>query len=417
MAAHKPEIIKVFCFFFSKKKFLLPFFYQKALQLTHNAPRGPATKAWLAGSSPAMTWRGRWVRIKVGCYYFAIWERKMSEQTNVVKARRPKTKTWSRFGNLGRKPNEYEVVTHDMNHTISFATPLEMGPDVHGNVWLKRHRDEIPLKVADWNAFRDPDQMTYRKYTVVQDQQETYVDGLLAEFTSKNSDGALSEAAVDLLSEVFTPSRYLGHGLQMLSAYVQQLAPSSYIGNAAVFQTADQLRRVQITAYRSKQLSETFPARNFGTVERRVWEQCAAWQPLRELLEKLLLAYDWHEAFVGTQLVLKPIADRITLHQFAKAARANNDELDALIADNLFKDAERSRRWTAACARFLIAGGDGNRAALLEALARWRSLGEAAIDGGAALLTTHGGDAQAVAADARADWAALIAAAGLEADG
>jgi hypothetical protein len=56
MAAHKPEIIKVFCFFFSKKKFLLPLFYQKALQLTHNAPRGPATKAWMAGSSPAMTW-------------------------------------------------------------------------------------------------------------------------------------------------------------------------------------------------------------------------------------------------------------------------------------------------------------------------------------------------------------------------
>jgi len=341
----------------------------------------------------------------------------MSEQTNILKPRRPKTKTWSRFGNLGRKPNEYEVVTHDMNHTISFPTPLEMGPDVHGNVWLKRHRDGIPLTIADWNAFRDPDQMTYRKYTVVQDQQETYVDGLLAEFTSKNSDGALGLQAVDLLAGVFTPSRYLGHGLQMLSAYVQQLAPSSYIGNAAVFQTADQLRRVQITAYRTRQLADTFPDRHFGQAERAVWEKAPHWQPLRELLEKLLVAYDWHEAFVGTQLVLKPIADHITLLQLARLARAQGDELDALIADNLFKDAERSRRWTAACARFLIAGGDGNRPALLEALARWRALGEAAIDGGAQLLAAHGGHAPSIAADARADWAAPLAAAGLEADG
>jgi toluene monooxygenase system protein E len=342
----------------------------------------------------------------------------MSEQTNILKPRRPKTKTWSRFGNLGRKPNEYEVVTHDMNHTISFGTPLEMGPDVHGNVWLKRHRDEIPVKVADWNAFRDPDQMTYRKYTTVQDQQETYVDGLLAEFTSKNSDAALSIAAVALLAQVFAPSRYLGHGLQMLSAYVQQLAPSSYISNAATFQTADQLRRVQITAYRTRQLAETFPDRQFGTAERAIWENAPSWQPLRELLEKLLLAYDWHDAFIGTQLVLKPIADRITLHHFANAARTQGNELDALIADNLFKDAERSRRWTTACTRFLIAGGDANRPALLEALARWRALGEAAIAGGADLLATNAGaDAHAIASDARADWASLIAAAGLEADG
>jgi toluene monooxygenase system protein E len=342
----------------------------------------------------------------------------MSEQTNVIKARRPKTKTWSRFGNLGRKPNEYEVVTHDMNHTISFATPLEMGAEVHGNVWLKRHRDDMPIKVADWNGFRDPDQMTYRKYTTVQDQQETYVEGLLAEFTSKNSDGALSLAAVDLLTSVFAPSRYLGHGLQMLSAYVQQLAPSSYIANAATFQTADQLRRVQLTAYRTKQLSETFQDRQFGLTERAIWETSPAWQPLRELVENLLVAYDWHEAFIGTQLVAKPIADRITLHHFANLARAQGDELDALIADNLYKDALRSRRWTVACTRFLIAGENANRPALLETLARWRALGDAAIAGGAQLLAASpGANVGAIVADARTDWAALLADSGLETDG
>jgi toluene monooxygenase system protein E len=336
----------------------------------------------------------------------------MSEQSNVIKPRLPKTKTWSRFGNLGRKPNEYEVVTHDMNHTISFPTPLEMGEDVHGNMWLKRHRDSMPLTVPDWNAFRDPDQMTYRKYTVVQDQQETYVDGLLAEFTSKNSDATLTPAAVDLLAQVFAPGRFLGHGMQMLSAYVQQLAPSSYIANVATFQTADQLRRVQLTAYRTRQLAETYPNRQFGTAERRNWEKSPAWQGIRELLERLLVAYDWHEAFIGTQLVLKPIADRLTLYSFATAARATGDELDALIADNLYKDAERARRWTIACTHFLIAGAPENRAALLETLARWRPLGQAAVTAGAGLLGN-----QAATSDVQADWAALLAEAGLAADG
>jgi toluene monooxygenase system protein E len=339
----------------------------------------------------------------------------MSEHSNVVRARRPKTKTWSRFGNLGRKPNEYEIVTHDLNHTITGPTPLEMGPDVQGNVWLKRHRDSMPLTVLDWNGFRDPDQMTYRKYNTVQDQQETYVDGLLAEFTSKNSDHSLAPAAVELLASVLTPSRYLSHGLQMLSAYVQQLAPSSYMANCATFQTADQLRRVQISAYRAKQLSETFPERHFGTGERGRWEQAPGWQPIRELLERLLVAYDWHEAFVGTQLVLKPVTDLLTLREFAGVARAQGSDLDALIADNLYKDSERSQRWTAACTRYLIGAGDGNRAALLETLARWRALGEAAIAGGAELLAPYGGG-DAVARNVRDAWAGLLAQAGLGAD-
>jgi toluene monooxygenase system protein E len=198
----------------------------------------------------------------------------------------------------------------------------------------------------------------------------------------------------------------------MLSAYVQQLAPSSYIANAATFQTADQLRRVQLTAYRTRQLAETYPDRQFGTAERRNWEKSPAWQGIRELLERLLVAYDWHEAFIGTQLVLKPIADRLTLHSFATTARAIGDELDALIADNLYKDAARARRWTIACTHFLIAGAPENRGALLETLARWRPLGQAAIAAGAGLLGN-----QAANSDAQADWAALLAEAGLAADG
>ena len=340
----------------------------------------------------------------------------MSEHSNIVRARRPKTKTWSRFGNLGRKPNEYEIVTHDLNHTISGPTPLEMGPDVHGNVWLKRHRDSMPLSVQDWNEFRDPDQVTYRKYNTMQDQQETYVDGLLAEFTSKNSDHSLTPAAVDLLAHVLTPSRYLSHGLQMLSAYVQQLAPSSYIANCATFQTADQLRRVQLAAYRTKQLSETFPERHLGNAERAQWEQAPGWQPIRELVERLLIAYDWHDAFIGTQLVLKPVTDFLTLQEFAGVAAAQGDDLDALMVENLFKDAERSQRWSVACTRFLIGAGDGNRAALRETLARWRPFGEAAIAGGTELLAPYTGGGDAIASRVRQSWAGLLAEAGLGAD-
>jgi toluene monooxygenase system protein E len=92
--------------------------------------------------------------------------------------RRPPLKTWSAFGNLGRRPGEYEIVTHAMNHTLR-DMPLELGRDSPGNLWLRRHRDDIGLRVPDWNAFRDPDQLIYRTYVTGQDNSETYIDGVL----------------------------------------------------------------------------------------------------------------------------------------------------------------------------------------------------------------------------------------------
>ncbi|HSV84861.1 MAG TPA: toluene hydroxylase [Ramlibacter sp.] len=326
-----------------------------------------------------------------------------------------RTKTWSSFGQLGRKPNEYEIVTHGMNHTVG-ATPLEMGPDVHGNQWLVRHRDSTGLKVAWLDAFRDPDQMTYRKYTQAMDEQETYVDGLLTHYSQvQASDAALSQEALDLLATAMTPARYLGHGLQMISAYVQQLAHSSYIANCAAFQTADQLRRVQRVAYRTRQLANAHPQLGFGSAERGSWEGDADWQPTRQAIERLMLAFDWDQAFVGLNLVVKPVADELFLKAFAEQAREHGDEMDALIAENLYLDALRSRRWTADACRVMVEADAGNAEALRERLAHWRPQGEAMIQSGSSLLARRASrtTAAAIADRVATRWNVFLADTGL----
>ena len=326
-----------------------------------------------------------------------------------------RAKTWSSFGALGRKPNDYEVVTHGMNHTVG-AMPLEMGPEVHGNRWLLKHRDGIALKAGQLDAFRDPDRMTYRKYTQVMDEQETYIDGLLQHYGEvQHSDRDLSPAALDLLKNAMTPTRYLGHGLQMISAYVQQLAHSSYLANCAAFQTADQLRRVQRVAYRTRQLAEAYPDRGFGLVERRRWEGDADWQPTREAIERLLLAFDWDQAFVGLNLVVKPVADELFLKAFADLAREHGDELDALIAENLYLDAQRSRRWTVDACKALVEANGANAGVLRERLAQWRPHGEKIIASASHLLARYAlATKPAVIADrASTVWAAFLADAGL----
>jgi toluene monooxygenase system protein E len=331
-----------------------------------------------------------------------------------ARGRERKLKTWTAFGDLGRRPTEYEILTHGLNHTMR-ETPLELPSDAHGNRWLREHRDAIGLTAPDWNAFRDPDAVTYGSYVAMQDDQETYVEGLLERFERDSRDIALSGTTLDFLARTLTPCRYLVHAEQMLSAYLQQLAPSSYIANCATFQTADQLRRVQLIAYRTTQLRLTHPQRTFGTGERATWEGDPGWQPIREAVEHALVDYDWDRALVATQLVVKPVADLIFLEQLGQELAAAGDAMDALITESLWRDSERSRRWTAALLRFLTDADPGNLGTLQGYLREWAPRGHAMVVAGSDLLAQGGGRRSGeIAAAVINGWKALTEPAGLD---
>lgn len=284
-----------------------------------------------------------------------------------------KLRTWSGFGQIRRKPTEYEIVTHDANYTTrkNRTAALESNPTTPVNMWYLTYRDNSPLSVGDWNGFRDPDEITYRKYVTMQDEQETVVGGILDEFGKVNHDAMLSPQWVHVLATVFTPMRYPNHVLQMLQAYLGQVAPTSYITNCAAFASADQLRLVSLVAYRTRQLQLAHPDAGFATGERRIWETHQDWQPARLALESALIAYDWGECFAAVNLVLRPTLSEILLRQLGNVADANHDQLTWLLLSNLAIDADRNARWSAALARYAVAQRPENAAVLRRWVQRW----------------------------------------------
>jgi toluene monooxygenase system protein E len=109
-------------------------------------------------------------------------------------------------------------------------------------MWLLTYRDKSPLRADDWLGFRDPDEITYRKYVTMQDQQETAVEVVLDEYGPAQHDASLSDQWAQGLAALFTPTRFPIHALQMCTAYLAHMAPASYISNCAVFGTGDLLR-------------------------------------------------------------------------------------------------------------------------------------------------------------------------------
>ena len=327
-------------------------------------------------------------------------------------------RTWSAFGEVRRRPSEYEVVTHATNWTLREGrkAPLEQNPSSPANLWFRAYRDESPWQVEDWDAFRDPDSMTYRSYVLHQQEQEAQVAGLLDSFASSGADERLDPAWVRTLAHLYTPTRYPLHGLQQTMAYIGLMAPSSYITNAASLAAADLLRRVTRVAYRTRELQIAHPEAGFATGERAVWETDPGWQPAREAVETALITYDWAEAFTAVTLVLLPTLDDVLLTQLGEVARDNGDHLTWLLGTNLARDAERRRRWSSALARFAIDGRPDNADTLAEWVERWTPRVDAAARGLGGLFATLpalGRSAEAVVEHAGEARAALLREVGL----
>lgn len=292
-------------------------------------------------------------------------------------------KTWSLNGDTRRKPTEYEAVTGNFHyHFNRKPAPFDLDPGSAINRWYLKHREGSPLQAEDWEGFRDPAALNYRRYIALQHDREVYAEGVVDHYESLDHDATLTPGWVDTLNRVYVPSRYLFHVLQITSLYVGQLAPSAYITNAAFFQAADELRALQWVAYRAKSLSLAHGPHLANTEEtRRIWENEAWWQPARETLERLLLAYDWGEAFVALNLAVKPALDALLKEAFVDLASDRGDGLTAALLQESRVDTTRNQAWHTALARYALTANPANRAVIDGWVEKWRPLADRAVEG------------------------------------
>jgi toluene monooxygenase system protein E len=139
------------------------------------------------------------------------------------------------------------------------------------------------------------------------------------------------------------------------------------------------LRWLTHTAYRTKELANSYPDVGFGERERDVWENDPAWQGFRELIEKALTAWDWGEAFTAINLVTKPAVEEALLQQLGSLAQSEGDTLLGLLTQAQKRDAERHRRWSSALVKMALEN-EANREVLQKWIAKWEPLADKAIE-------------------------------------
>jgi toluene monooxygenase system protein E len=274
-------------------------------------------------------------------------------------------KTYSHLERERRVPNEYELVTSGLlyysGRGFEVSTPLE--------AWYEKHQGASLLRGGDWERFSDPRETTYAKYTALALKGETYLDGVLEAIETTGYDRSLATEWRATLDRVLGPLRYPLHGFQMIAAYIGQMAPSGRITVAALFQAADEMRRIQRLAYRMTLLQTVDAA--FGTESQTIWQRDPAWQPLREAVERCLTTYDWGECLIALNLCIKPVIDELFMRYFPKEAEEHDDHLLGQLFSSLDEDCRWHRAWTVALLRTALESNADNRAVIQGWITRW----------------------------------------------
>ncbi len=256
----------------------------------------------------------------------------------------PPLKTYSHLEPLKKIPSDYEIASSDLLYYLRRG--LEVETPVAG--WYKIYQESSPLTCSDWNRFSDPRATTYAGYTSLQNKKEVFVEKLFESMADSNE----SSSALAWRNEVARASgcfRFLFHGLQMVAAYAGHMAPSSKIAIAFSFQAADEMRRVHHFSYQLALLEGAQAAES----AKNIWMSDPAWQPLRKLLEELLVAYDWGEAYAALNLAVKPKID-ILLEGFMSCATLNGRYKLAEIVGSMLEDSVWHRQWSNALSKMLI---------------------------------------------------------------
>jgi toluene monooxygenase system protein E len=310
----------------------------------------------------------------------------------------PGKKSYWHLTPAAKRPSEYAV----RSGRLDYYRPARFEVDAPLVAWFERYAAERTLQDCDWEAFDDPSALTYASYVARRRDDELFAQRLLDADTE--SPKAVTPALRELWARGLSTLRFPYHGLQMTCAYVAHLAPASKITICALFQAADELRRVQRCAYRLAELQarEQAPLASDGKAN---WLNDEAWQGLRRLIETLLVSYDFSEAFFALTGIVAPACDSVLLGSLSERLAVLGDETSARLLRSLLEDARWHREWSSALGRLIVRSNPANGARFRELERAWKPLVAQALEPVARdVLGVPMASLDALSANVRSSW-------------
>ena len=289
-------------------------------------------------------------------------------------------KTWVWLSGRKRPPGEYEEL----------STGVQWYGDPVSRTDVSSWKPDSTVIKADWDTFRDPSGMYYRNYIVGQDSAERSLDAVFAVAKDADFVSGIPEAWRSDLVTLVGAMSHAEWGTAMAHQHVQRFSLSPTVACCSQLQVMDKLR----SAERSLEWFDLLHPDGENLIS-EAWMDSEAMQPLRKLLEEILIVKDWGEVIVAVNVALLGIVQPFQREVFVRGGRANADFVTAALGAAFAKDGARHSAWGDAFVKLCLVE-EANATPVSEWLDRYVPAAVAAVEALAAGFPVGGVSAEAL---------------------
>lgn len=225
------------------------------------------------------------------------------------------------------------------------------------------------IEMEDWYAFRDPRQFYYGTWTIARSKQQDATERNFNFVEKRNLLDLVSDEWRQKISEILIPLRHVEYGANLNNYYVTSYGYGAAITQMTAFAGMDRLGIAQYISRIGLILDG-----NSGEVltsAKEAWMSNPMWQPLRKMVEELLVVDDWFELFVAQNFVLDGILYPLVYERLDAAISQNGGSSLAMLTEFMVEWFAESKRWVDATLKTAAQESDTNKALLEQWTSKW----------------------------------------------
>ncbi|QTH24798.1 MULTISPECIES: phenol hydroxylase [Sphingomonadaceae] len=285
----------------------------------------------------------------------------------------PKRKT---FDNLvrrfGDKPaSRYQEASYDIQakENLHYRPTWAPGQELYDT-------QSSRVKMADWDAFKDPRQYFYSTYTLTRARQQEAVEGAFAFVESRGLHHSVPADVLGAALAVLVPLRHAAWTSNQNNVLIAGYGVGTTFTQPCLYQGMDALAIAQYVS-RAGLLFGGSEALSGG---REAWIGADAWQPLRRLAEDTMVVRDPVELFLAQNFaidgLLYPVVYETLIDGVLSARGASAISMVTQFQVDWYAE---TAKWVDSVLKIAATESEGNAAALAEWFASWSARAAAAL--------------------------------------
>lgn len=258
-------------------------------------------------------------------------------KTNVIEPARKSYGFLARRFGQDKTASRYEEVSYDLQPTVNFHYKPIWRPEF--DIYDERL---TAVKMADWDALRDPRQFYYGAYNL---SRAAMIDGAQKNLKLVDELGMLNQITPDWREKCLRyigPMRHVEWGANMNNYEVCAEGYGVAVTAPASFCAHDRLGMAQLI---SELLLLFEPTGHEIEKAKEAWLAHGAWQGVRKMVEDSFVVKDWFELFVAQNFSMDAVLHPLCFDHFDEAGRGQGAAGVSLITQFMRDWRKDNTRW------------------------------------------------------------------------